>query len=69
MTLAWELDIADLKKLSLNGIIYSSIDDGHKKELRGIFDKKWNEWIEMLCKLEVDASYTVDNECISPARE
>ena len=27
VTLAWELDIADLKKLSLNGITYSSIDE------------------------------------------
>lgn len=69
VTLAWELDIADLKKLSLNGIIYSSIDDESKKGLRELFDMKWNEWIEMLCKLKVDASHTVDDDCVSPARE
>jgi adenosine deaminase CECR1 len=25
--LAWDLDLRDLKKLSLNGITYSSVDD------------------------------------------
>lgn len=30
--LAWELDIRDLKKLSLNGITYSSVND-EKKQL------------------------------------
>jgi adenosine deaminase CECR1 len=31
--LAWDLDILDLKKLSLNGIVYSSNTEGEKKEL------------------------------------
>lgn len=40
---AWELDIRDLKQLSLNGIKYSSILEEQKKYLREeIFDKKWN---------------------------
>jgi adenosine deaminase CECR1 len=31
--LAWELDIADLKKFSLNGIKYSSVSEETKKHL------------------------------------
>ena len=35
-TLAWELDIRDLKKLSLNGIKYSSLDDEKKANLTNV---------------------------------
>ena len=35
-SLAWELDIRDLKKLSLNGIKYSSLEDDRKLLLSDI---------------------------------
>lgn len=48
-TIAWEFDIRDLKKLSLNGITYSSMSDEKKKYLKEvIFPQKWNEFIQYL---------------------
>ncbi len=45
-SLAWELDLRDLKKLSLNGITYSSISDEKKKHLKDVvFPAKWKEFI------------------------
>ena len=32
--IAWELDLADLKKLALNGITYSTLDEERKKVLK-----------------------------------
>lgn len=47
--LAWDLDIKDLKKLSLNGIQYSSVDQDHKDYLTNdVFDKKWREFIQIV---------------------
>mmetsp|Transcript_14107 Transcript_14107/g.13712 ORF Transcript_14107/g.13712 Transcript_14107/m.13712 type:complete len:170 (-) Transcript_14107:53-562(-) len=41
-TLTWELDLRDLKKLSLNGITYASISEDKKKVLRDVvFPNKW----------------------------
>jgi len=43
---AWEMGIKDIKKLSLNGIKYSSSSTEKKKELtEKVFPKKWKEWI------------------------
>jgi hypothetical protein len=45
-SLAWELDLRDLKKLSLNGINYSSVDDEKKELLRDIvFPGKWKQFV------------------------
>ena len=45
--IAWELDLKDLKKLSLNGITYSSVSDEKKKHLKEkVFPQKWKEFIE-----------------------
>ena len=47
--LAWELNIRDLKKLSLNGITYSSVDDETKKQLKEeVFPRKWKQFISYL---------------------
>jgi adenosine deaminase CECR1 len=44
---AWEFSIRDLKKLSLNGITYSSAPDEHKKHLREVvFPRKWKAFID-----------------------
>ena len=44
---AWSLDIRDLKKLALNGIDFSSVDEAKKKELReNHFTKEWDKWIK-----------------------
>eukprot|EP00997_Jenningsia_sp_PLL12_P009918 NODE_699_length_1501_cov_91.829890_g577_i0.p1 GENE.NODE_699_length_1501_cov_91.829890_g577_i0~~NODE_699_length_1501_cov_91.829890_g577_i0.p1 ORF type:complete len:188 (-),score=41.06 NODE_699_length_1501_cov_91.829890_g577_i0:40-603(-) len=46
LVLAWELDMRDLKKLSLNGIDYASIDDTRKEELKnGSFKAAWDAFI------------------------
>ena len=45
-TLAWEFSIRDLKKISLNGITYSSIDQQKKDHLlKNVFPAKWAEFI------------------------
>ena len=47
--LAWDLDLKDLKKLSLNGITYSSLDKEHKNHLKNnIFTRKWKEFIDLV---------------------
>ena len=56
-TLAWELDIWDLKKLSMNGIQYSSIPEAKRQNLlENVFPAKWNEFVTMLASLEVTAA-------------
>jgi adenosine deaminase CECR1 len=51
-TLAWELDIRDLKKISLNGITYSSIDQAKKDHLlKNVFPAKWEEFINYVNSL------------------
>jgi len=41
----WQLDLRDIKKLSLNGIKYSSVSDDIKDSLYELFDAKWKAWI------------------------
>ena len=54
VVLAWELDLMDLKKLSLNGIRYSSVPDAVKKNLtENVFPQKWAEFVAMLKDIEV----------------
>jgi adenosine deaminase CECR1 len=49
VVLAWELDLMDLKKLSLNGIKYSSAPEAVKTNLtENIFPQKWAEFVAML---------------------
>ena len=64
VTLGWELDIWDLKKLSLNGIIYSSIPEAKKVNLlENVFPAKWAEFIQLLNGLEIaDQTETVKPE-------
>ena len=55
VTLAWELDIWDLKKLSLNGIIYSTVSEEKKANLlNNIFPAKWEEFLTMLNALQIN---------------
>lgn len=65
VTLAWELDIADLKKLSLNGIKYSSVDDKVKQQLYEVFETKWAAWVKMLSLVGEDSP--TSDLCESPA--
>ena len=54
VAIAWELDLMDLKKLSLNGIIYSSVPEAVKQDLlENVFPQKWAEWVAMLKDFEV----------------
>jgi adenosine deaminase CECR1 len=51
-TIAWELTLRDLKKLSLNGITFSSIPEAKKAHLMNdVFPGKWKEFITYLNKL------------------
>jgi len=43
---AWELNIRDLKKFSLNGIKYASITEEHKEKLYKVMEPMWNDWIK-----------------------
>jgi adenosine deaminase CECR1 len=50
---AWDLELIDLKKLSLNGITYSAVDDKVKKNLKEeVFPKKWKEFIDLVNSYE-----------------
>lgn len=54
VTLGWELDLWDLKKLSLNGIKYSTVTEEKKEALlKDVFPGKWEEFISMLNSIEV----------------
>lgn len=46
VTLAWSLDLKDLKKLALNGLNYSSISEAKKEKLRPEFERKWAEFVD-----------------------
>ena len=45
--IAWDLNIRDLKKLSLNGIEYANVSDDHKKYLKDeVFTGDWKDFIK-----------------------
>lgn len=46
--IAWDLDIRDLKKLSLNGIKYSSLSEEEKAHAYEVFEKKWKDFITLV---------------------
>jgi len=46
--LAWNLDIADLKKLCLNTIEFASITSDEKVELTTFFNHKWNVFLNFV---------------------
>lgn len=53
-TLAWDLDLRDLKKLSMNGITYASVDDKKKDFLhKEIFPGKWDQFIKYINNLDI----------------
>ena len=63
VTLAWELDIWDLKKLCLNGITYSSIPEDKKRNLlENVFPGKWDEFVAMLSGLEVEQTAPAESK-------
>ena len=47
-TLAWELDLRDLKKLSLNGIDYSFLSPAEKKIARAAWQPQWDAFVVRL---------------------
>lgn len=52
-TIAWQLNLRDLKKLSLNGIKYSTCTQAHKDMLyKDVFPKKWQEWVDYVNSLD-----------------
>ena len=50
---AWNLDIRDLKKLSINGITYGNVSEQQKKHLlEKVFAPKWKEWVAHINSLK-----------------
>jgi len=46
--LAWELDLADLKKLCLNSLEFASISTAEKAALKPLFNEKWLRFIDFV---------------------
>ena len=46
--LAWELDLADLKKLCLNSLEFASISAEEKAKLLPLFNSKWTQFIDFV---------------------
>ena len=46
--MAWGLNLADLKEISKNSIVYSTIPEDVKKIGHLKFDKQWNEFIDFM---------------------
>jgi len=45
--IAWDLNLRDIKKLSLNGIEYSNITEDHKKYLKDeVFSQEWKVFVQ-----------------------
>ena len=63
VALAWELDIWDLKRLSMNGMTYSTISDAKKQNLlNNVFPAQWDLFVNMLNALEVVPSVIPGSE-------
>ena len=43
--LAWNLDLASLKNLSKNGIVYSTLDADKKKKALQVWEERWEEFV------------------------
>lgn len=50
---AWDLNIADLKQLGINSIMYSGLDDEDKFESLRNYNKLWNEFVDSFIGKEV----------------
>jgi adenosine deaminase CECR1 len=49
LTLAWDLKLRDLKKVSLNGIKYATISQERKNHLyQEVFPAKWKAFVDYL---------------------
>ncbi|MEQ9301742.1 MAG: hypothetical protein RIF33_24390 [Cyclobacteriaceae bacterium] len=46
--LAWQLDLRSLKKLSMNGILYSTLTDDEKSTAMGYWEADWKEFIDII---------------------
>lgn len=46
---AWDLGLKDLKQISLNGLIHSSLDQNTIRNLKEtVFESKWGQFIEFV---------------------
>ncbi len=50
-TLCWNLDLADLKQLGINSIMYSGLDSREKTELLRAYRERWNNFVDEALKL------------------
>ncbi len=48
--LAWELDLASLKKLTRNSIEYAALTDAEKEKAMAIWEKRWADFVEETLK-------------------
>jgi adenosine deaminase CECR1 len=49
--MAWDLDVAKLKKLITNSIVYSSLSEEAKKTALTHLSKEWNNFVEASYRL------------------
>lgn len=63
VTLGWELDLWDLKKLSINGIKYSTVGEAKKESLlTSVFPAKWDAFVQVLNDLQVQEQQTTTTQ-------
>ncbi len=46
--LAWQLDLRSLKKLSMNGVLYSALSDREKSDALEFWQNEWDEFVNLL---------------------
>ena len=44
--IGWDLDLADLKQLGINSILYSGLEKTEKRRLMSAYREKWNEFVD-----------------------
>ena len=45
-TVCWDLDIADLKQLGINALMYSGLDSYEKRKALRNYREKWQEFVD-----------------------
>jgi len=51
--LAWELDLAALKKLTQNSIVYSVLSAEEKQKALSIWNERWNEFVDSMLESDI----------------
>ena len=55
IVLAWELDLRAMKKLVMNSITYSSLNDTEKQSAMQHWQQRWNDFIEYCLEVDIQS--------------